>query len=138
MPVFTVESTYRLPIYRHRSYEAATPAEACQLALNDDDWSDTREDRDSAGETHVTGIWKGRDSAYRAAPCPVPAQFRETTQRKADHFDAMLALLKQIADPDAAALEGDLRQRIDRLIGTGEAIVSGAAEPSGQPVGGER
>ena len=44
MPVFTIETLYRLPIYRHRRFEAASVEGACQLALDDDDWSaDTAE-----------------------------------------------------------------------------------------------
>ena len=65
MPVFTVASTYRLPIYRHRTYEAATPAEACQLAVNDDNWSDTKEDRDSAGEVRSPRGVHGHPAAGR-------------------------------------------------------------------------
>jgi hypothetical protein len=30
MPAYTVETTYRVPVYRQRTYEAATPAEACR------------------------------------------------------------------------------------------------------------
>jgi len=32
MTTFTVESTYRIPIYRQRSYHADRLAEACRLA----------------------------------------------------------------------------------------------------------
>src|ERR1700736_2498415 len=39
MPVFTIETTYRLPVYRHQIYEAATMEEACRFAVDDDDWS---------------------------------------------------------------------------------------------------
>ena len=39
MHKFTVESTYHLPVYRHRTYDAATPADACRKAIGDDDWS---------------------------------------------------------------------------------------------------
>ena len=38
MTTFTVESTYRIPIYRQRSYHADRLAEACRLAVEDDDW----------------------------------------------------------------------------------------------------
>jgi hypothetical protein len=37
MPKFTVESTHHLPVYRHRTYDAATPADACRKAIGDDD-----------------------------------------------------------------------------------------------------
>jgi hypothetical protein len=39
MPKFTLESTYHLPAYRHRTYDAVTSAEACRRAVEDDDWS---------------------------------------------------------------------------------------------------
>jgi hypothetical protein len=134
MPVFTVESTYRLPIYRHRSYEAATPAEACRLAIADEDWSDTKEDRDSAGETHVTGVWKGRDSAYRAPPCPVPSQYQETLRRKADHFAEMLLLLKQLPHHDDPSLRPDLLDRIAQAIAKGDAVHAGKPDPVSKPM----
>ena len=44
MPRFTIETTYRLPVYRQRSYEAETLQEACRLAVEDDDWSEQKED----------------------------------------------------------------------------------------------
>jgi hypothetical protein len=59
MTTFTVESTYRIPIYRQRSYHADRLAEACRLAIEDDDWEGQTEDYESAGETYVTGIWLG-------------------------------------------------------------------------------
>jgi hypothetical protein len=37
MPIFTIETTYRLPVYRQRSYEADSLAEACRFAVEDDD-----------------------------------------------------------------------------------------------------
>ncbi len=138
MPLFTVESTYLLPIYRHRNYEAANVAEACRLAVNDDDWSDNKEDRDSSGETHVTGVWKGRDSAYSAPPCPVPSQYHQTNSRKAEHFAEMLFLLKQLPHHDEPSLRADLLAPIARAIAKGDAIQAGAADPVGQPVGVER
>lgn len=48
MAKFTVEATYHLPIYRQQTYDADTLEEARQLAVEDDDWSDQKEDRDSA------------------------------------------------------------------------------------------
>jgi hypothetical protein len=32
MPTFTIETTYRLPVYRQRNYEAETLEAACALA----------------------------------------------------------------------------------------------------------
>jgi hypothetical protein len=73
MPRFTIETTYRLPVYRQRSYEAETCEEACRLAITDDDWSEQKEDYDSSGETYVTGAWPGEDTAYRIAALPLPS-----------------------------------------------------------------
>jgi hypothetical protein len=46
MPRFTIETTYRIPIYRQRAYEADTIEQACRLAIEDDDWSEQKEDYD--------------------------------------------------------------------------------------------
>ncbi|MGC0600747.1 hypothetical protein, partial [Escherichia coli] len=65
MPIYTIETTYRLPVHRQRSYEAADLAAACRLAV-EDDWDGEKHDHETAGETYVTGVWKGRDTAYQA------------------------------------------------------------------------
>jgi hypothetical protein len=98
MPTFTIETTYHLPVYRHRSYEAGTIEEACKLAIEDDDWSDEKRDYESAGETYVSGAWQGHDAAYRGCVLPVPSHYAETIQRKADHFEVILKHLKNLAD----------------------------------------
>ncbi len=36
MPVFTIETAYRLPVYRQRCYEAETLETACVLAIADE------------------------------------------------------------------------------------------------------
>lgn len=74
MPDYTIETTYHLPVFRHRTYSAETCDAACRAAIEDNDWDDARHDYETAGETHVTGIWQGADAAYRApaidqAPC---------------------------------------------------------------------
>ena len=78
MPVFTIETTYRLPVCRHQTYEAATTEEACRLAVDDDDWSDEKRDYESAGEPYVTGIWSGENAAYSGAAQPIPSHYVET------------------------------------------------------------
>ena len=67
MPRFTIETTYRMPYYRHGVYDAATPEEACRLAIEDDDWSCELPDHECAGPTYVTGIWKGGGAAYEGS-----------------------------------------------------------------------
>ena len=97
MPTFTIETTYRLPIYRQRSYEAETLAAACALAIADEGWDDEKSDVETSGDTYVTGIWDGRDAAYRGRALSIPSQFGEQVQRRADHFEALLGLLKIFA-----------------------------------------
>jgi hypothetical protein len=99
MPKFTVESTYHLPVYRHRTYDVTTPAEACRRAVEDDDWSAEKLDYEMAGETYITGIWPGADAAYRAESVAVPLQFHETIQRKACHFQELFDQLAYVAQP---------------------------------------
>lgn len=99
MPKFTVESTYHLPVYRQRTYDAATPAEACRQAIEDDDWSAEKFDCEMAGETYVTGIWSGADAVYRADSVAVPSQFHEMVQRKAGHFLELFDQLAYVAQP---------------------------------------
>jgi hypothetical protein len=97
VPTFTIETTYHLPIYRHRSYEADTLIEACRLAIKDDGWSDEKSDMDNSGETYVSGVWQGLDAAYRAPALLIPSQFSEAIRRKADHFETLLGVLKILA-----------------------------------------
>ncbi len=99
MPIYTVETTYRLPVYHRRNYEAATPEEACSLALDDEGWGDAEEDVDTSGETYVTGIWKGRNAAHSGAGIAVPEEFGETVQRKAELFDTLVAIVREPARP---------------------------------------
>ncbi|PZU83436.1 MAG: hypothetical protein DI527_23985 [Chelatococcus sp.] len=99
MPVYTVETTYHLPVYRQRNYVADTPEEACGLAVDDEGWEDGEEDVDTSGETYVTGLWEGADTAYSGADIPIPETFHETVQRKAEMFDALVAILKEPARP---------------------------------------
>ncbi|RWB66058.1 hypothetical protein [Mesorhizobium sp.] len=97
MPRITIETTYRMPYHRHRVYDAATPEEACRLAIEDDDWSSELPDYECAGPTYVTGVWKGGGAAYEGKEIPVPSHFDETTQRKADHFSELLDQLAFVA-----------------------------------------
>ncbi len=95
MPRFTIESTYRIPVYRQRTYEANSVEQACRLAVEDGDWSDHKEDYESSGEAYVSGAWPGENTAYRVAALPVPSQFGETLQRKADYFETLLGILRK-------------------------------------------
>lgn len=128
MPIFTIETTHRLPVYRQRSYEAASLAEACRLAVADDDWDNEKQDFEAA-ETYVTGIWEGPDTAYKGATALVPSHYRETVQRKADHFEVLLGLVKVLCGDDEALDRAYWRERAMPAIAKAEAILAGARDP---------
>lgn len=133
MPVFTIETTYRLPVYRQRNYEAETCEVACALAIADEGWDDEKSDVETSGDTYVTGVWKGRDAAYSGTALPIPSQFGEQAQRKADHFEVLLGLLKVFAHiPDTGPHDDPFwRRRLERAIAKAEAILAGALDPKG-------
>ena len=133
MPIFTIEATYRIPIYRQRIYEADTLAEACRLAIEDDDWEGQKEDYESAGGTYITGVWAGDVSPYSAPALPVPSHFGESLQRKAEHFEVLLGLLKIFAHAPESdpADEPAWRHRAHAAIAKAEAILAGARDPGG-------
>ncbi|MBN8959172.1 MAG: hypothetical protein J0H17_21840 [Rhizobiales bacterium] len=131
MPLYTIETTYRLPVYRYRTYGAAAVDEACRLAIEDDDWSYEKRDDESAGETYVTGVWSGEDAAYSGPTQPIPSCHVETAQRIASHFEVLLGLVKLLATPAEA-------ERSDRAfwlesaqpaIAKAEAILAGEPDP---------
>ncbi|MCP4561747.1 MAG: hypothetical protein GY873_22370 [Bosea sp.] len=99
MPHFTIETTYLLPVYRQRSYEAPSLAEACRLSIEDDDWDGSKQDHESAGDTYVSDIWAGPDVADRGEPVPIPSQCRDTVQRQVEHFGELLTQLAIPAQP---------------------------------------
>lgn len=135
MPAYTVETTRHLPAFRHRTYHAATPAEACCLAIADEDWENEVLDPETAGENYITGIWRGADAAYRGEAEPVPSHFEETVQRKADHFETLFGLLKMLAANARAGrlTADDWLARADWAVARCEAILSGARDPDCPP-----
>jgi len=131
MPRFTVETSYRLPVYRQQTYEAATIEQACRLAIEDDDWPDEKRDYESAGETYVSGIWAGADTPYRGAAVSIPSEFAEMIQHKADRFETLIGVLKVLAhveDLQAPDLPYWL-SRAHSVIAKAEAILAGAPDP---------
>ncbi len=136
MPDFTIESTYHLPVFRHRTYAADTLEAACRAAVDDDNWDLAEKDYDSSGEVHITGVWEGADSAYKGPSVPVPSQFDEAVQRRARHFEILLGLLKIFFDDARAArpLSPDWLARSAWEIARGEAILGNAPDPD-EPVG---
>ena len=135
MPEFTIETTYRLPVFRHRTYVADTPTAACRLAVEDDDWSTQKDDPESAGETYVTGIWTGSDAAYRGTAVTVPPHFQETVQRKAAHLETLLGLLKMLLSNARIGqpTPEEWLSRADWAIEKTEAILGGALGPDEPP-----
>ncbi|WP_158815358.1 hypothetical protein [Methylocapsa sp. S129] len=135
MPVFTIETTYRLPIYRQRTYEAVTAEQACGLAIADEGWDDGKSDADVAGDTYVSGAWEGRDTAYSRKVLPIPSRFGEQPQRKAEHFEVLLGLLKIFANAPAGGLSdaADRRWRTDAAIAKAETILAGEGDPDVSP-----
>lgn len=129
MPAFTIETTYRLPVYRQRTYKAESLAEACRLAIEDDDWDGGKRDYDSAGETFVTGAWEGEDAAYSGPPLQLPSHYDETLQRKADHFEVLLGLVKVRGSAHDAAARTYWRERAALAAAKAEAILAGARHP---------
>ncbi len=135
MPDFTIETTYHLPVFRHRTYAAATVEAACRVAVDDDNWDLAEKDYDSSGEVHITGIWEGANSAYTGPSVPVPSQFDEAIQRRARHFEILLGLLKIFFDDAHAARppSPDWLARSAWEIARGEAILGNAPDPD-EPV----
>ncbi|MGH6754561.1 MAG: hypothetical protein ACREDP_20600 [Bradyrhizobium sp.] len=131
MPDFTIETTYRLPVYRHRTFNAETVEQACRLAIDDDDWAGERHDQESAGATFVSGVWPGADAAHHGKASAVPSEFGETTTRKADHFEILVGLLKVLAqDRDLDDQERSFwLPRANSAIAKAEAILAGAHDP---------
>ena len=140
MPAYTVETSYHLPTYRHRTYIADDPAAACLAALEDDDWDGEQHDYESAGETYVSGLWAGEDAAHRGEALPVLSQFDETVVRKAGYFGALASILETVTEelrsaadgtcPDGAVTAAALEQAAT-AIARARAILSGADDPAG-------
>jgi hypothetical protein len=135
MPDFTIETTNHLPVFRHRTYAAATLEAACRAAVDDDNWDLAEKDYDSSGEVHITGIWEGAHSAYTGPSVPVPSQFDEAIQRRARHSEILLGLLKIFFDDAHAARppSPDWLARSAWEIARGEAILGNTPDPD-EPV----
>lgn len=134
MPAYTIETPYTLPIFRHGAYIADTPEEVWRAALVDDNWEFLQKNYDASGEVHVTGIWKGEKAHYAGSSIPVPSQFDEAVQRRADHFEILLGLLKMMVHDAHAprALPPYWRGKTAWAIARGEAILACAADPEEQ------
>lgn len=56
MTKYVIERQYLLPIYQRVVVEADSVEEACQKAIDYDDWADAVEDRDGARETTIAAV----------------------------------------------------------------------------------
>ncbi len=135
MPDFTIETTYHLPVFRHRTYAADTLDAACRAAVDDDSWDIAEKDFDSSGPVHVTGIWDGAHAAHAGPPLQIPQQFDEPAQRRARHFEILLGLLKMLLDDISATRppSSDWLARSAWAVARGEAILAGDPDPE-EPV----
>ncbi len=131
MTTFTIESTYRIPIYRQRSYEAETLAASLpprhrrrQLGGAE---GGLRIRRRNLRDRRLAG----RRPAYASPALPIPSHFGEALQRKAEHFEVLLGLLKVFALPtDGGPTDEPFwRQRAHVAIAKAEAILAGARDP---------
>lgn len=99
MPEYIIETTYHLPVYRQRTYQAETVDEACRLAVENEGWDNERSDGDTSGETYVTGIWQDAERAYEGTARPVPEAFHEMVQRKVELFGRLQELVRERTRP---------------------------------------
>ena len=56
MPKYVVERQYLLPVYQRLVIEADTIEEACEKAIDHDDWEDAVEDGDGARPTSISAV----------------------------------------------------------------------------------
>jgi hypothetical protein len=56
MPKYVVERQYLLPVYQRLVIEAATVEEACEKAVDHDDWQSAKEDGDGSRGTTISAI----------------------------------------------------------------------------------
>lgn len=130
MPRFTIETTYRMPYYRHAIHDASTVEEACRLAIEDDDWSCELPDHECVGPTYVTGIWEGA-AAYEGRNIAAPSHFEDTIQRKADHCLELLDQLAFVAQPMGIS-RGDFERWLPKAMAAVErarAIIEERRDP---------
>ena len=130
MPKYTVETTYRLPVYRQRTYDAATPTDAWRPAIDDEGWGDAKEDVETSGETYITGIWEGADAAYTGPTVDVPTEFNEAVKRKADLFEEFVTVLREPARVMGLSRDqfADWLPRALTVIAKADAILADRAE----------
>ena len=131
MTTFTIESTYRIPIYRQRSYQADTLSEACRLAIEDDDCEGQKEDYEFAGETYVTGVWPGGRPALQRCGASDPIAFRRGPAAQGRALRGSARTAQGLRDPGRWRSDRRtvLAERAHAAIAKAEAILAGARDP---------
>lgn len=132
MPTFMIESTRFVPEHRLQVFEAETATQACNQAIENDDWSVATRSTDTPGETHITGIWCGSRADLRGPSMEIPSRFREKLSRKAEHFPVLIDLLWLLSN-DSEEVKRDIaywRRAAGRAIDKADAILVGVSDPS--------
>lgn len=99
--------------------------------MEDGGWGDEKSDVESSGETFVMGIWAGEAGAYQGSALPIPSHFRETVERRSAHFDALVELLAEAAQPLGLS-EAGFRAWLPcarAALAKARAIIDGARDP---------
>lgn len=73
--LFTIEATYRAPVFIHRSVLAGSLDEACRLVLEHEDWESATTDYESPGPTYISGAWEGGRAYAEGAELIVPDRY---------------------------------------------------------------
>lgn len=131
MPTFMIESTRFVPEHRLQVLEAETATQACDQAIENDEWSGATRSADTPGETHITGIWCGSRADLRGPTMEIPSRFRERLSRKAEHFPVLVDLLWVLSN-DSEEVRRDIaywRCAAVRAIAMAEAILAGVSDP---------
>ncbi|MBX4898707.1 hypothetical protein [Rhizobium bangladeshense] len=121
MPVFMVETTYKLPVYRERVYEACSLEHACLRAVLDTNWEDEKADIEASERTFVSGVWEGAVETDPARALSIPQQFHDIDQNRSALFDTMVKLLAAGCSSNSCRAWRDEAQRVlaqADLIGT--------------------
>ena len=97
MTAFAIETSFKVPFFRLRTIKASSLAEACDRALQDENWSDSGPCYDASTEPCVTGAWPA-GSEYQTYSIPIPNQFEGLQKRKAAQFDLLHDLIREIVN----------------------------------------
>ncbi|MBB3999874.1 hypothetical protein [Aureimonas pseudogalii] len=132
MQTDTIETIYRLPVFRHQVINAESLADACAEAVAEENWDGARKASDSSGDVFVSGIWKGTVEPYGARPMTVPPAFEEEIQQEVALDSRLTSILKEPARP-MGLLQVEVERWLPRalaLIAEAERTRSGDPQPT--------